>query len=468
MYRLHEIAARTPARRERHIDLLRAVAIGAVVVGHWLLIVAEPAAGGGLRGYSALARLEWAHPLTWLFQVMPVFFMVGGYANAASLRARYRHAAGGAPGGTASRDAVTGWLLDRSARLVYPTAVLLAVLGAGAVAARLAGADRMQIGTAVWLATLPLWFLIAYLVVVFLTPVTYAAHRRAGLAVPLLLLLPVVAGDVLRLRYGQEVYGYGNFLFAWLAIHQVGFSWQDGRLPARPRVGVPLLLGGLAALVLLTVAGPYPVSMVSVPGAAVQNPSPPSLALVALATAQLGLALLLRNRSERWLRHPRPWLVVVAVNTVILTLFLWHMVAAVLVTVGLYLAGWLPAPPVQSADWLWWKIPWVALLAVVLAGLVALFGRVEVAAAAPARRRAVVVAVPAAAGTATTTVGCLAVVSGLLWQAVAGDGYHGPFGMPTGAVSLVLAGTAVLWLARARPSYSAPAGGRVGRRARPR
>src|SRR5690606_18475949 len=332
-----------PARRDRHVDLLRAVAICAVVLGHWLLIAVRPT-DGSVGGFSALAVLTWAQPVTWLFQVMPVFFMVGGFANAASLRSRLRQP---------DRAAATvDWLLDRGARLTYPTAVLLAVVAAAAVVAGLAGVDRGQIGTATWLATLPLWFLVAYLAAVLLTPVMYAAHRRAGLAVPVLLLVPVAAGDVLRLRYGQEAYAYGNLLFAWLAIHQVGFSWQDGRLPARPRVGVPLLAGGLAALVLLPVAGPYPVSMVTVPGAPVQNSSPPTLALVALAVAQLGLALLLRDRSQRWLERSRAWLAVVAVNSVVLTLFLWHLVAAVLVIAVLHLAGWLPTAPVGSAAWL--------------------------------------------------------------------------------------------------------------------
>jgi peptidoglycan/LPS O-acetylase OafA/YrhL len=104
---IRELAARTPTRRERHIDLLRAVAILAVVTGHWLVITIEYDPGKGqLTGYSVLGVLTWSHPVTWLFQVMPVFFIVGGYANAASLNA-HRHRGGG--------DA--GWLLDRSARL---------------------------------------------------------------------------------------------------------------------------------------------------------------------------------------------------------------------------------------------------------------------------------------------------------------------------------------------------------------
>src|SRR5690606_15181201 len=132
---------------------------------------------------------------------------------------------------------------------------------------------------------------------------------------------------------------------------------------------VPLLAGGLAALVLLTVAGPYPVSMVTVPGAPVQNSSPPTLALVALAVAQLGLALLLRDRGQRWLERSRAWLAVVAVNSVVLTLLLWHLIAAVLVIAVLYLAGCLSTAPVGSASWLAGRFPWVVPSAVALVAL---------------------------------------------------------------------------------------------------
>jgi fucose 4-O-acetylase-like acetyltransferase len=423
---IRELAERTPVWRERHVDLLRAVAITAVVLGHWLIMVVEYDRRGVLDGTSALRELTWAHPVTWLFQVMPVFFMVGGFANAISLRNHRER------GGTAAQ-----WLLDRGARLVRPTAVLLVVLATGAVAARLLGAAPAQIGRAVWLATLPLWFLVVYLGVVALTPVMFRLHERAGLAVPAMLLIPVVAGDLLRLRTGDELWAYGNFAFAWLAIHQLGFAWRDGRFPGRG-AAVALLAGGLAGLLALTVAGPYPVSMVTVPGAAMQNSSPPSLALVALAAAQLGLALLIAGPARRWLRRPRAWLAVVTANAVILTVFLWHMTAAVLVTVVLHLLDRLPTPDVRSAEWLLWRVPWLAALATVLAALVLVFGRVETlrVAAMPDRPIWLVAA------------GYVAVITGLLWQAVAGSADHGPFAMPTGALLLSLAGAAVLCVPR--------------------
>jgi fucose 4-O-acetylase-like acetyltransferase len=420
---IRELAARTPGWRQRHVDLLRAIAITAVVLGHWLIMVVEYDRRGALSGFSALGELTWAHPVTWLFQVMPVFFMVGGYANAISLRHHRER------GGTAGQ-----WLLDRSARLVRPTAVLLVTLAVAGVAARLMGVPGEQVGRAVWLASLPLWFLIVYLGVVALTPVMYRLHERAGLAVPVLLLVPVVVGDMLRLRYENELLGYGNFAFAWLAIHQIGFAWRDGRrLPA-----VPLLICGLGGLIVLTVAGPYPVSMVTVPGAGFQNPSPPSMALVALAAAQLGLALLVAAPCQRWLQQRRPWLVVVAMNSVILTVFLWHMSAAVLATVILHGLGVLPTPDVHSPGWLLGRVPWVAALAVVLAALVAVFGRVETLAARASPHRPIWL----------VAAGYLAVIIGLLWQALAGSADHGPFGLPTGALLLFLAGAALLWLLR--------------------
>jgi hypothetical protein len=70
------------------------------------------------------------------------------------------------------------------------------------------------------------------------------------------------------------------------------------------------LLGGMAVLLLLTMVGPYSISMVQVPGAELQNTSPPTLALLALATAHHPAAILRWHRDlvkRRWTqpRDPR-------------------------------------------------------------------------------------------------------------------------------------------------------------------
>ncbi|MFI7077528.1 acyltransferase [Micromonospora sp. NPDC049903] len=380
MRRLARLAARTPADRERYLDLLRAVAIMMVVLGHWAVATIGYDEHGQPDGHSALPAIPWAYPLTWAVQVMPVFFLVGGYANAASLTAHRSR------GGDAA-----GWLLGRSARLLRPTSALVLVLAGGALAARLVGVEPSMVRTVVWFATIPLWFLAAYLVVVPLTPLMYALHRRFGLAVPVALALLVAAGDVGR-AIGYETAALPNYLLGWLAVHQVGFAWYDARrghcdptgasrwtrcLPMSRRAALVLAVAGLGVAVLLTSVGPYPVSMINMPGQRLDNAAPPSVALLAVATAQLGLILLLRERAERWLHRNRPWQAVIAVNSVVLTVFLWHLSAVILLVGALDRLGVLPTPPAGSAAWLAWRLPWVLLLTVVLAALVAVFGPIE-------------------------------------------------------------------------------------------
>lgn len=427
-------ARETPPGRERHADLLRAVAIGAVVLGHWLVVIVTYDAERGIDGRSALGVVGWAPPLTWLFQVMPVFFLVGGYANAASWRSHR------------DRDGSTAdWLLGRCRRLLRPTTVFLAVVAAISLLASTAGVDAALVGTAAWLAALPLWFLVVYLAAVGLTPVMHALHERAGLAVPVVLTALVGLGDLARLGLDLPYVGEANYLFAWLAIHQVGFAWQDGRLPSRASVAGAMAAVGTLGLVGLTVVGPYPLSMVAVPGEEVQNTAPPTLALIALALAQIGVVLLAREPVDRWLaRSLRAWATVVAVNAVVLTIFLWHMAAVVVVAVLLAPTGLVPEPEPGSAEWLLWRIPWLAVLLVVLAAFVAAFAWAELGARGP-------VAPGGPARAPMAWLGLAAAVAGLLIVGLSGRGDHGPAGLPTGALLGYGAGIALLAVA-ARPA----------------
>jgi hypothetical protein len=438
--RLGQRAERTPPQRDRHVDLLRAVAISVVVIGHWLA-AAITYDDGVIGGRNVLEVLPWTRLLSWLFQVMPVFFLVGGYANAASLTAHRRR------GGTA-----TTWLIGRTDRLLRPTTAFIVTIGAAALVARTLGVDPELVGTGTWLASIPLWFLLVYLAVVALTPAMHALHRRIGLLVPVLLAGLVAAGDFARYRLEFPYLAYGNYLLAWLAVHQFGFAWRDGRLPTRPRAALPLAVGGLITLMLLTVAGPYPISMVAVPGEPGQNTAPPTLALLALATAQTGLALLVSEPSNRWLRHTRAWAAVVAVNAVILTVFLWHMTAVLIAAVVLYTAGPMPQPPVGSTTWLLLRLPWLACLTLILAVLVTVFAPVELRSSGQPH--------PAAPGdgaaersrlrvlTLLTVVGVATVAAGLLGVTIAGRGDHGPAGLPTTALLGYLFGAAALQFAR--------------------
>ncbi len=112
------LTAATPASRNRVVDATRAVAMLAVVVGHWLVALPTVGADGSIGGINAIERFHSFQYLTWIFQVMPLVFVVGGFANAASLAM------------ARARDGRDGdWVAGRLRRLLKPTIVFACFWG---------------------------------------------------------------------------------------------------------------------------------------------------------------------------------------------------------------------------------------------------------------------------------------------------------------------------------------------------
>lgn len=353
-----EVSRGGGATRNRYIDLVRVVALGAVVLGHWLVIDVAYRRGE-LSGTNVLGAIPYAPWLTLLFQTLPVFFLAGGYANAASWSA-HRDRGGSWP----------AWLQRRVHGLVRPTTAYVAA-ATGVVAVLdvvTAGAEALPV--AAWLVALHLWFLSVYLVVLALTPLQVALHRRAGLAVAVAAGALAALVDVAVLRWSVEPAGWANYLLVWGCVHQLGVAWQRGDLARRRALPLGTAAAGLVALVALVAWGPYPVSMVGVPGAEVQNTSPPSLALLAFGCTQAGLLVAAESRVSGWLASPARWSRVRAANRLALTVYLWHLVPVVIVALTLYPAGVMPQPAVGSASWWLARLAWVAALAAVLAAVV--------------------------------------------------------------------------------------------------
>ena len=390
--RLQRLADATPPDRDRTVDLLRGLSLVAVALGHWSIAVVRPAADGSLTAGSALTDVAALHPVTWLFQVMPLFFLVGGVANLRSWTSA-----------SSRGDGYATWLAGRLRRLVVPTAVAVAIWCLLATLLTTGGAVSPELAVlAARTVTLPLWFLAVYVLVVALAPAMLRLHRRYGLAVPVVLSLAVVAVDVAH-RAGVPTIGWANFALVWLTPQQLGFAWADERL-GRRRVATALAVGGTAALLTLTVLGPYPVSVVGVPGATASNNSPPTVVLLALTAAQLGVVLLARPRLETLLRRPGVWAGVVLLNLRAQTVYLWHLPAMVVVAGTLVRTGATPdAVPGTAAWWLTRPI-WLVQLGLALAVLMPLVGRLEAAALRRRtphrvdRRRAVVAVAGSAVG----------------------------------------------------------------------
>jgi hypothetical protein len=357
--------AATPPHRDRAVDALRALAIAGVIGGHWLvtaLVSSGSHHGTVLSDNSPLASMPWLAPLSWIFQTLAVFFLVGGYAAARSYRGGY-----------------LPWLRKRLVRLARPVAALVAVWVPVTIAMIVAGVPSATVHTLLFLVISPLWFLGVYAGLTALTPFVLCLVRRFGASAAIFPVSLVAAVDLLRFGLnGPSWAGWVNLPAGWLVPYLLGIAWARGSLQGR-RIPALMLAGGAAATAALIAWAHYPASMVGVNGAHISNLNPPTLAAVSFGIAQCGLALLLREKLARWMRRPLAWAAIALVNLSAMTLFLWHQTAFVTVSSLGLLAGRVPGLLTAPTGVLWVaeRLAWLPVFAITLAVLWLAFRRAE-------------------------------------------------------------------------------------------
>ena len=313
-----------PPVRDRVLDAVRVSALGVVVLGHALAWDVSTGTPGSVA--DRVPSLVW---LTWVVQVLPLFFAVGALANLGSYRrhpdvavfARRRLLRLGAPA------------------LVYATLWTAVLLPLAAVTplAVLAG-DVLGILT---------WFLGVYAVAVVATPWT---SRWAG-ARPVLTLFvwfaAIVAVDAVRFTV-TPVVGWLNLLLVWGWLHQLGFHLPALRRWSRRRLGA-LAGAAFVAAVLLAGPGPYAWPLVTFEmDVELSNFTPPTAVLALYGLAQVCVLALLYPWFDRALARERVWRVVSPAAARAIGLYLWHIPCVALVGATAWLAGWDP-PPVEPA-----------------------------------------------------------------------------------------------------------------------
>jgi len=374
-----EMSAKTPDERNRYVDFLRAVSILAVITGHWLIVGLYYQDGSlGVRDILVTQpKTQW---LTWLFQVMPIFFIVGGYANAVSLEGARRR-----------EVPYAGWLSARLYRLVTPLLALVLGWALIALLLRFAGVSGEVIRLASRAALIPTWFLAIYIMIVAIAPATYIVWRRWGFAS--FWAFAVIAAIVDYVFFAADVHwaGWSNYFWVWLSVHHLGYAWRDGRL-GNPVQLIMYSALGLAALMLLIFKGPYPLAMVGSPDEALSNTLPPKITLLALGITQFGLLLAIETPMRQLLSGLRIWAVTVLINSMIMTVYLWHLTVMVVIVSLAYLAGGLGLG-LEPGSGEWWATRpiWIAVLYAALLPVTLLLSTFE------RRARAADAAIPAAA-----------------------------------------------------------------------
>ncbi|HEY1104780.1 MAG TPA: acyltransferase, partial [Agromyces sp.] len=355
-----EARDRTGVRRDVSIDAIRVVLLGAVFVLHAMMVGVSAGPHGPVLE-NALEHQAWFGPVSWVVQIMPLFFVVGGFSSLThwrSMRAR---------GATAAE-----YVRARIERLVRPAIVLVAVVAGSLVALTLAGLPAELVGVAGFRIGQPLWFLMVYLAISALVPTMVRAHERAPVLAPLALLAGVVAVDVVRLSTGVDAIGYLNLLLVWLLVQQLGFHLADG---AFDRLSRPTLVGiagaSLALLAVLTVVGPYPVDMLV-------NLNPPTVCLVVLGVAQLALFQLVRPRIRAWVLRRDASAAISFAGERAMTVYLWHLPVLVALAGAALVANsafGMPLPEPLTIEWWATRPLWLAAAAACVVPVVLVLAR---------------------------------------------------------------------------------------------
>lgn len=361
-----ELVAGAKSDRNRAVDFYKATAMVAVAFGHWVAIAVFKDADGGLVASNALEfdySLAWA---TWALQVMPLFFLAGGFSSAVSLDSHNRN--NGTP---------QDWVANRLRRMMLPTMILayfwIAIVAAGSAFGK---GELMILGAAA--GAIPLWFLANYTIDTAIAPVTLPLFRRNPLGFFLAIggaFTFFEAAGIIGIPYIHGV----NWVIGWLIFQILGFAWRDGLLPSRRLL--TLIAPMLWALTYIVVKlGPWRASMVNDGDASFNPTHPPSIALMLFGFAYCATAVWLAPSINTWLsRSAAAFKVVAMLGGVGMSVYLWHFTAAVIAGVGLLLVDGLPTAPVGSGEWWVQKLPLIGLSFVILIGILSLVKRFEVA-----------------------------------------------------------------------------------------
>jgi fucose 4-O-acetylase-like acetyltransferase len=302
-----ELAGSTPADRDRAIDVIRIVSLIGVVLGHTAMAISV-IRNNVLVWDNLLTTSTAFQALTWIFQIMPLFFFAGAAACVSSWR----------PGANWG-----GWLMKRCTRLFRPVAYYLA-FWAVALTALFQLLPRHVYDPVAGVSIQLLWFLGAYVLVLAAVPLMSRITTATRLAVGVAGVYVVVAAvDAIRLHWHVAApLGYLNFA-VWSIPAMFGVAYRRSLLGSCGALSVAAV--AFAVDVALVQWGPYDLSLVGVVGQRLSNMSPPSLLLAGHAVVLSALAIAAAPAIARWAQRPRVWWWTALGNSGAMTLYLWHM-----------------------------------------------------------------------------------------------------------------------------------------------
>ncbi|MGN6444000.1 acyltransferase family protein [Amnibacterium sp.] len=327
------------AGRDLSIDLVRVCCVLLVVVLHSLMLGLTVWPDGAIGWRNVVQEQPWFAVASWFGQLMPLFFVVGGFASWQGWRSTVRR------GGGAGE-----FFRARLLRLGTPAAVWFVLVGGLVWAAAGAG---LPMPVAQLLAKglgMPLWFLAAYLLCQAAAPLLIRLHERHRSATILGLAAGIVVVDALRRVTGVQEVGLANLLLVWPLVQQLGFLLADGTLARLRRPALAgLAAAAFGAVGVLASSGLYSPDMLD-------DLNPPTLPLVLIGVGQTALFLLAKPGLDAVMSTRPAQAFVGLAGTRMMTVYLWHLLLVIAVAGSVLLAPGV-VPAVGTTAWWFARIP---------------------------------------------------------------------------------------------------------------
>lgn len=315
----------TPVGRDRSIDAIRAYGLIVVVLGHYLMGIVQWNRNVPHLG-NTLSSSLYLQALTWVFQVMPLFFIAGGAANYISWNSAKQ-----------KETSYAVWLWKRAHRLLSPALVYLSVMIV--LGALITPNTNREMGRVLLnISTQLLWFLGVYIVTTAITPFTVKLYERFRISSIFIWLALIAFCDYAHLAdTAFSPISLLNFISVWALVSQFGYAFVKNEVPKK--IAATATVTSLAFEIWLVAKFAYPISLVGMPTDTVSNMAPPTLVLTLHSIAIWGILSLFKDGINQLCMRGKVWAFVMGANLSAMTIYLWHIPVIMFLTVGSHFIG---------------------------------------------------------------------------------------------------------------------------------
>jgi len=317
----------TSISRERFIDFLKTFGLLLLVFNSFSFLNINYSGGEYLIINNSFSSSN-SSIVTWFTVGLPIFIFSMGFTN---LIAWYSNV---------GRDGSQwNYLVDRINSLLGPVLVLIfavsislnILLRSNLIPNYLTTTEDGVISL-VEFTLWPLWLVSIYMVMVMFAPLTIYLHKKYPYPTLVILVLVTIFIDIVEVPINYSYIQVFNYLFFWLAIHQLGYFYADGKIQMFKKsiyfLFSVVLYGFLYYQVFFN---EKVINFANYRLNSVSNEDPPSAYYLIASFAFLFLLISLQKFFVKLLNNRKVWLIFSHIHSNIYTIYLWHLISLVIV-----------------------------------------------------------------------------------------------------------------------------------------